>query len=98
MKNVEQAKYGYLINWDDYLAPKALYELLDAQIRVRIFHEAFSHKIGGKSVSFDKGTLLVPVENQALSSDKIFAVISGSKSKPFDLIFIFLITSDFTTL
>ncbi len=54
--------YAYLIEWDHYLAPRALTRLQQAGIPVRVATEPFSSRIrdGGEAPrAFERGTLLV---------------------------------------
>ena len=59
--------YAYLFTWNDYYSPKVLHELLNSGIRVKVGTEPFSID----SKRFDYGTLLIPVQNQKLSSQEI---------------------------
>ena len=97
---VEHSEYAYLLEWDDYYAPKALNKLLQKGIRAKVADELFSMPIGDKNRSFQRGTILIPVQNQVTSSTdlfnlikeitaqnklKVYAVKSGSTPKGIDL-------------
>ncbi len=59
--------YAYLFTWNDYYSPKVLNELLNSGIRVKVGTKPFSID----SKKFDYGTLLIPMQNQKLSSQEI---------------------------
>ncbi|MEM0962109.1 MAG: M14 family zinc carboxypeptidase [Bacteroidota bacterium] len=78
-----QAGAAYAIRWNRYFAPRALRRLLDAGARVRVAHSPFQSASGGRTVTFDRGTLVVPVRQTRTSSgapgtpaDSIHAIVA----------------------
>ena len=71
VKNVEQAAYAYLFEGHGYLTPKAIYQLLDAGVRIKVGMQPFS--LEGRS--YDYGSIMIPVANQAISENKLFALM-----------------------
>ena len=67
---------GYLIEWDDYFAPAALYELLSEGIVVKVATNQFEIPVAGTPKKFKYGTILVPVSMQSKSADEIFNKVS----------------------
>lgn len=59
---VTRSDYAYVIDYNDFMANKALYQLLRQNILVKVAARPF--KIADKS--FGRGTLLIPVEGQKL--------------------------------
>ncbi|MBC7875421.1 MAG: zinc carboxypeptidase [Ferruginibacter sp.] len=59
-----QSDYAYLIKWDALYAPAALNELLSAGIIVKVATNSFEMEAEGRSMKFNYGTLLVPVQIQ----------------------------------
>ena len=55
--NLEPSNYAYLIEWHEYLTPKALNMLLKKNIRVKVATQQFNVK----GVKYDYGTLMIPV-------------------------------------
>lgn len=59
--------YAYLMEWDRYFAPRALYRILDAGLRPRVARKPFSLAADGLSGpdgterTFDRGTIIIPV-------------------------------------
>lgn len=65
------SQYAYLMEWHDYYAPKALYMLQKKGLRTKVGMKKFS--LGGKD--YDYGTILIPVQNQAMTAAKISEAI-----------------------
>lgn len=55
--NLEPSNYAYLIEWHEYLTPKALNMLFEKNIRVKVATQQFNVK----GVKYDYGTLMIPV-------------------------------------
>ncbi len=68
----EFSDYGYLIEWHQYFAPKALYQILDAGIRAKVANLEFS--IDGKK-TYPPGTIFIPSANQALDPDDLYTLL-----------------------
>ncbi len=71
VQEVKQATYAYLFEAHGYLSPKAVYQLLDAGVRVKVGMQPFS--IEGRT--YDYGSLMVPVANQALTEKALFELM-----------------------
>ncbi|TAF97733.1 MAG: zinc carboxypeptidase [Runella sp.] len=70
-KTPEQSAYAYLIDYTDFNATKALYQLLDKKLTVKVALKPF--KIGDKTYGY--GTLLIPVQFQDLNPADLFGHI-----------------------
>lgn len=66
-KAVNTSTYGYLMEWHEYYTPKALNTILNAGLRAKVGMQQFS--LEGKE--YDYGTILIPVQNQALSATQL---------------------------
>lgn len=75
--NVEKSSFGYLLSWEDYMAPSLLSFLQQKGIRTKLSTEQF--KING--VDFGRGTCFIPIQNQPINADKIFELIKSLASK-----------------
>jgi len=73
VRTVEKAAYAYLFEGHGYLSPKAIYQLLDAGVRVKVGMQPFS--IEGRS--YDYGSIMVPVANQAVSENELYALMQN---------------------
>ena len=63
-----KSDYGYLMPWNEFYAPKALNAILQKGIRAKVSMKNF--KNGG--VSYDYGTVFIPVQNQDLNALELF--------------------------
>jgi len=61
------SEYAYVMQWHDYYTPKALNMLLKKGIRAKVGMKPFSNA----NKQYDYGTILIPVQNQELSSANI---------------------------
>ncbi len=66
-----RSSYAYLMEWQDYYAPKALNQILEKGVRAKVGMQPFS--VGGND--YDYGTILIPVQNQSLSETEIYNLI-----------------------
>ncbi|MFM2137837.1 MAG: hypothetical protein RJA57_144 [Bacteroidota bacterium] len=73
--------YAYLIRWEDYQAPAALYELLKAGLLVKAATAPFELKMDKGPVSFSRGTLVVPVQLQPEPASALQARITALTEK-----------------
>ncbi|ALJ06800.1 zinc carboxypeptidase [Pseudalgibacter alginicilyticus] len=62
------SNYGYVMEWHDYYTPKALNAILNKELRAKVALKPFS--LNGKT--YDYGTILIPVQNQALESNELY--------------------------
>ena len=63
---------GYLMPWNEYYTPKALNAILQKGLRAKVSMKNF--KNGG--VSYDYGTIHIPVQNQKLNSQELYNFLS----------------------
>jgi hypothetical protein len=63
----EKSDYGYLLDWSDYAAPRAVYALQKAEVMVTSAGKPFN--IGGKDYSY--GDIFIPVSVQEMTSTQL---------------------------
>lgn len=66
-----KSNYAYLFEWSDYYTPKVLYQILKQGLRAKVGMKKFSQN----GTDFSYGTIMVPVQNQALNPDEIYALM-----------------------
>ena len=66
-----KSNYAYLFEWHDYYAPKLAYRLLSKGVRLKVGKSQFSQN----DVNFDYGTIMIPAQNQSMSSEELFQII-----------------------
>ncbi|MBI9041449.1 M14 family metallopeptidase [Lutibacter sp.] len=67
-----KSTYAYVMEWQEYYAPKALNLLLQKGIRAKVGMKPFL--VDGKS--YDYGTILIPVQNQQLNINDLFSFLN----------------------
>jgi hypothetical protein len=73
------ANYAYVLSWDRYYAPRALYRLLDAGVRPVLATMPFEADVAGQPRSFDPGSIIIPVTGRdttaSPSTDDLHALV-----------------------
>lgn len=70
-----RSEYAYLIELSDYHAHKALWLLQEKEVIVKTAFKPFTISIGGTNKTFGYGSLLISVQNQKISSEKVWNAI-----------------------
>lgn len=73
-----KSDYAYVFESTHYYAPRAIYRLLDAGLRVKVATDPFYHSDGRK---FERGTLLIQVAGQDKNPEVIEYLINEMVSK-----------------
>ncbi len=73
---VEKSDYVYLVSLSDYNAHKFLYQLLKNKVIVQTSFTPFSSLVNGAKMDFTRGTLVIPVQQQTLTKDEVYDVVS----------------------
>jgi len=68
-----KSDYAYLLNWNNYMAPKALNKILENDIRAKVAMKNFS--LNGEKYGY--GTIMIPVQNQKLDKTELHAFLRG---------------------
>ena len=85
VKNLKPNKsnYAYILDWDDYNSPAALNHLQKYGIVTYSAFKPFTIKVNGTNSSkkFNYGSVLIPVNKQKISSDKLYNIINEIQNK-----------------
>ena len=73
----ERSNYAYVLSWKDYFAPRALYLLQRRGVITKVATTTF----GSSDRTFGHGDILIPVHNQSLSPDDLFALVKEVQSE-----------------
>ena len=76
-----QSNYAYILNWDDYNAPAALYYMQSKGIMAAAAFKPFSIKTVNGSKNFNYGSMLIPVVNQKKNRDEVFKILKEAQEK-----------------
>lgn len=67
----QRSDYAYLVDWNDYYAPKAVYKLLQAGLRAKVA----SRPLELEGTRYPAGTVMIAARNQEMSSDGVYELI-----------------------
>jgi hypothetical protein len=76
-KVTAKSSYAYLMEWHEYYTPKALNKILQKGLRVKVGMKPFSLN----NLQFDYGTILIPVQNQHLNENELYAFLQKTAEK-----------------
>ena len=71
-----KSDYGYLFEWDEFYAPRALLELQQAGLITKVGTNKTEISTTAGLKKFDYGTILIPVTLQDKSSEQVFQLIN----------------------
>lgn len=74
-KPVPNSSYAYLIEWNEYYAPKALNYLLEKGLYVNTAFKPFSIETNEGIKQYGYGTLMIPVARQEIGPDLVHAFV-----------------------
>ena len=74
---VGKSNYAYLFRWDDYYAPKAMNLLLKKGLIAKVAQKEFSIPLKNGVANFPQGTIMIPVQNQPMSSDLLHQTVKS---------------------
>ncbi len=79
---LRRSDYAYLLPWNEYLAPGALYAIQEAGLNTKLANKEFTFQIDGKNETAAIGTILIPVKNnQEMSADAIYNLLNDIQKK-----------------
>lgn len=73
--NFEKSNYAYILDWDDYNTPAALYQLQKDGFVLSSSSKQFSSKTTNGEKRFNYGSLVLPVSLQKKSSDEVYQAL-----------------------
>jgi hypothetical protein len=78
---IGKTDYAYILDWDDYNTPAALYFLQSKGLKVASAFKPFSLNTSQGKQNFNYGSLLIPVSKQKHKSDVVFKIIKTAQEK-----------------
>ena len=79
----ERSDYVYVLEWDSYYAPRALYRLLDADLRARVIPDETIVRTRAGEVRPGRGAIVVPIAGQELDADAIYDLMVRAAREDF---------------
>jgi hypothetical protein len=71
----DRGSYAYLFEWNEYLAPKALYMLQNAGVKARVATDKFTWNDGKLKKEFGYGTIMIPSASQDVYSSDLYSLL-----------------------
>jgi hypothetical protein len=65
---ISDSAYAYAFEWHDFLAPKLLNKIAQADIKTKVATKTFSATVNGAEKMFDAGSIIIPAGNQTVES------------------------------
>lgn len=93
--SVPQTSYAYIMDWDDYYAPAALYYMQSQGLIGASAFKPFSSKTNVGEKDFNYGSVLIPVSKQKKSIDEVYKIVKEAQDKY--KVPIFSVSSGFST-
>ncbi|SNR70625.1 Zinc carboxypeptidase [Maribacter sedimenticola] len=81
LEPVSKSSYAYIMDWDDYNAPAALYYLQQKGIIASSAAKPFSVRANKDNKSFNYGAVLIPVSLQKVDGTSIHQMITEAQEK-----------------
>ncbi|WP_422362300.1 M14 family zinc carboxypeptidase [Reichenbachiella sp.] len=69
----ESSSYAYAIHWEDSQSPALLYDIQKSGLRTKVSTEPWT---SSNSQFFERGSVIVPIQNQNMEASKIFQILS----------------------
>ena len=73
--------YAYLLSWEDYNAPPALYHLLDEEVLTKVAFRPFTAATSEGNKEFGYGSIVIPVNGQGINKNALFKKIRSAASE-----------------
>ena len=80
-KPVVKSNYAYILDWDDYNTPAALYYLQNKGLKLASAFKPFTINTVNEDKSFNYGSLLIAVSKQEMDADKVFKLVQLAQEK-----------------
>ena len=81
VSEVKQTNYAYILDWDDYNTPAALYFIQSKGVKVSSAFKPFSINTSEGNKSFNYGSLMIPVSKQTKTSDEVYKIVKKAQKK-----------------
>jgi len=78
---IKKASYAYILDWNDYYTPAALYYMQSKGLTVASAFKPFTISTNNGNKSFNYGSLLIPISKQKKSSAEVYKIVSAAQTK-----------------
>ncbi|MDC6352113.1 M14 family metallopeptidase [Zeaxanthinibacter sp. PT1] len=81
VKSFDRSEYAYILDWDDYNTPAALYYLQKNGLVLASAFKPFTVKSGNGTQKFNYGSLVLPVQLQEKDSQQVYELLKEAQQK-----------------
>jgi Zinc carboxypeptidase len=74
-KTPEKTDYAYIMHWNEYQTPAALYALQKMGVQAKVANKPFSSKVNNIVTQFNVGSILLTLANQKLEASVIWEAV-----------------------
>ncbi|HSC52541.1 MAG TPA: M14 family zinc carboxypeptidase [Phnomibacter sp.] len=67
--------YGYLMDWRSFDAPKALWQLQQQGVEVKVAGNDMTFNMNGQLRSFPRGTIVIPIQMQRIEASQLASIV-----------------------
>jgi hypothetical protein len=78
---ITKASYAYIVNWDDYNTPAALYYMQSKGLKVAAAFKPFTIGTSDGEINFNYGSLLISVSKQEKTSSEVYQIVLAAQEK-----------------
>jgi hypothetical protein len=78
---ITQAFYAYIVNWDDYNTPAALFYMQSKGLKVAAAFKPFTIGTSNGEINFNYGSLLIPISKQEKTSAEVYQIVLEAQEK-----------------
>lgn len=78
---VKRSAYAYLLESTDYNVHRTLVNLQKQDVHVKVAFKPFTARIHGTDKNFSHGALIIPVTQQKLTADQVFAAVQRAQQE-----------------
>lgn len=75
MFNGGRASYAYVLEWNRYYAPRALYRLQSNDVRTMVAMQPFTMRINDEVKEFQRGSIVIPIFQPDVHEDALYDLI-----------------------
>lgn len=72
------AEYAYLVEWNQFYAPRFLYYLLERGVNVKTAFKKFSAQVNGSRKDFGYGSLMISTQDQTFNKESLNEIINSA--------------------
>jgi len=76
-----KTNYAYVFEWNEFYAPRMLYDLIDNGILAKVAGSPFEATTEPGKKKFNYGSIVIPVALQKTDADKLFSLLKASAEK-----------------